>query len=427
MIAIADYTAPVAQTELESVKKHEEAAPLDSEDYPVGFAEILAGLMNVQAVNPDQSDVKINFPGNLSGNTEDINFDVSDILLSNESHSGLIGIVQTEGLSLEMSAEKTGELELSFEKAKTHKDVFSLAKENVNKQGMEIKPEVIEAAKQIIEEKKPENTQELRQFAKIEKAALENSLFNVKTGTEFSHNGQLPGQKENLAGEKDRLVVKSSKQSLSRLDEFRSRRDKVSFEIRDNRTFTDAPRVLNTVNQAPVKEIIMEVRLGDSSVQNAQTTWDVKPAPVNFSSALENMLARELHNNLNGDIVRHASMALRDGGEATIKLALRPESLGNVKIRLEMTENKITGYILVDSEEAMNAFKKELASLEQAFKEFGFADANLDLSLASEDKNDWQELQMAASSYETRSNDAEAETIALSDFLDRLGSINMLA
>jgi hypothetical protein len=100
--------------------------------------------------------------------------------------------------------------------------------------------------------------------------------------------------------------------------------------------------------------------------------------------AFEDILVRELHQNLNGDIVRQAAIMVRDGGEGTIKLSLKPESLGMVKIRLEMAENKITGHIIVESNEALRAFEKEIHSLEQAFRDSGFAGASLDMALAGD-------------------------------------------
>ncbi|GHU90068.1 hypothetical protein FACS189476_09780 [Spirochaetia bacterium] len=106
-------------------------------------------------------------------------------------------------------------------------------------------------------------------------------------------------------------------------------------------------------------------------------------APKTVTQAFEDILARELHQNLNNDIVRQASVVLKDGGEGTIKLSLKPESLGNVKIRLEMADNKITGHIIVESDEALRAFEREVSSLEQAFKESGFEGADLEMSLAS--------------------------------------------
>jgi flagellar hook-length control protein FliK len=113
--------------------------------------------------------------------------------------------------------------------------------------------------------------------------------------------------------------------------------------------------------------------------------------PKTASQAFEDILARELYQNLNGDIVRHASVALKDGGEGTIRLSLRPESLGNVKIRLEMADNKITGHIIVETDEALRAFEREVTSLEQAFKDSGFEGADLDMSLASGDSGGEQQ------------------------------------
>jgi hypothetical protein len=93
-------------------------------------------------------------------------------------------------------------------------------------------------------------------------------------------------------------------------------------------------------------------------------------------------LARELRQNLSGDIVRQASVVLRDGGEGIIRLNLRPESLGNIKIRLDLTDNKITGHIVVESEEALRAFEQESRSLEQAFRESGYDGVSLELSVS---------------------------------------------
>jgi hypothetical protein len=75
---------------------------------------------------------------------------------------------------------------------------------------------------------------------------------------------------------------------------------------------------------------------------------------------------------------------LRDGGEGTIRLSLKPESLGNVKIRLEMTDNKIAGQIIVESDEALRAFEQEIRALEQAFRESGFEGASLEMAVAAD-------------------------------------------
>ena len=221
------------------------------------------------------------------------------------------------------------------------------------------------------------------------------------------------------AGEENASSLNKRDESGGRLDraqEFRKSRrgDKISVEVRDLRTAangsaqtagtlveTAAGRALQQSSSAN-GEITMDLRLPENAnAPLSQASWDVKAG-----SALENMLARELHNNFNGDIVRHASVALKDAGAGTIKIALHPETLGNVKIHLELTDNKITGRIIVESADAMNAFRKEMSALEQAFKDSGFADANLDLSLTADgEKSGGQDenahsSQYAAFSYE---------------------------
>jgi hypothetical protein len=189
----------------------------------------------------------------------------------------------------------------------------------------------------------------------------------------------------------------------TRLEEVRSRdkRRGFSIETRDFRAESARKsgelRVLANAETRPgggpdSREITLELRLPNQGrdAPAADTVWETRS-----SRAFEDLLARELHQNFNNDIVRHASMALRDGGEGTIRLALKPESLGNVKIRLEMAENKITGHIVVESEEALRAFEREIHSLEQAFKDSGFDAASLQMSLTPDGRDAQQRRQDA--------------------------------
>jgi flagellar hook-length control protein FliK len=139
------------------------------------------------------------------------------------------------------------------------------------------------------------------------------------------------------------------------------------------------------------REVLLELRLPQGrEAAPAVTSWE-----SNSGRALENLLARELHQNFNNDIVRHASVILREGNEGLIRLALKPESLGNVKIQLKLAENKIIGHIVVESEEALRAFEEELSALEKAVRDSGFDGASLEMSLASDGgtNQQWQETE----------------------------------
>jgi len=448
VIAITAYTEPV--TASAPVYEPQQSQKIEENENPnESFEEILAGVLNNNPyADSDQTQNKSfsveHFDVLLEGDLE-LNF--TEIDLSGENQSILLSAQAgiDDNLFID-SLDNFVSIEDSIDDSALRNDISSLSKDN---KGLKTDVESDNLAKSVSQtgfdaaakQNSDETSDEIaKKDVKGEKKVSETiskadsesivSSLNRSGENEFSRDKQ-----ENRSSEGGRLDELRS----------RSRRDKFYFDVRDQRTMTDISHntqrsffsvdaAAGRLTDASVKDITFELRLPDynNAGQTAQTTWEAKA-----SNAMENMLARELHQNLNGDIVRHASVALRDGGESIIRLNLKPESLGNVKIRLEMTDNKITGYILVESEEALNAFKKELTSLEQAFKDAGFNDANLDLSLADDGRNAQDNaqneldkafmLQMAASGYE-----GSLREEALIDIFgyandERSGFINILA
>ena len=85
---------------------------------------------------------------------------------------------------------------------------------------------------------------------------------------------------------------------------------------------------------------------------------------------------------LRDEVVRHASVVVRDGGSGEIRLVLKPESLGEVRIRMKVVDDSIEGRIVVQTNEARELFRDNLASLEAALLEQGFDSARLDVSVS---------------------------------------------
>ena len=209
------------------------------------------------------------------------------------------------------------------------------------------------------------------------------------------------------------------------LQEARGRRGRLNVDIRDLRTgeskeavYVDPAKVFSSVRPAGAEiEIPVELRLSA-----ARAEGEVKAGNQSImGKGFEDAMARELRGNLSLDIVKQATVIARDGDAGTIRLSLRPASLGDVKIHLEMAENRITGFIVVESSEALRAFERELPVLEKAFRDSGFSETNLEMSLAQDGWNfanteqqqegdfSAQSALMAASRYE------ESERIELSD------------
>jgi flagellar hook-length control protein FliK len=94
-------------------------------------------------------------------------------------------------------------------------------------------------------------------------------------------------------------------------------------------------------------------------------------------------LASSLQNGYNDEIVKHSAVILRGDDSGLIRLNLKPESLGNVKVRLDLADNHISGTIIVESEAAKDAFEANIEHLTKSFIDSGFQDAKLQVSVDS--------------------------------------------
>ncbi|HBG66417.1 MAG TPA: hypothetical protein DDW78_08100 [Treponema sp.] len=99
-------------------------------------------------------------------------------------------------------------------------------------------------------------------------------------------------------------------------------------------------------------------------------------------STFQEMLSNQIQQQA-PEFVKAGSIILKDGNSGTINMNLKPESLGNVKISLQLTDKGIEGQITVASKEAFEAFKQNLDTLKQAFHQSGFDTASFNLNLAS--------------------------------------------
>jgi flagellar hook-length control protein FliK len=131
-----------------------------------------------------------------------------------------------------------------------------------------------------------------------------------------------------------------------------------------------------------VKSIQFET---DGKTANVLMSLPSQAEAVGFGSEKESanhfqtMLANELKNTAT-DLVKTGSIILKDNNSGLINLFLKPEALGDVKIRLNISDTLISAKIIVDSQEALNAFKDSIGALKQAFEQGGFDTGSFDLS-----------------------------------------------
>lgn len=163
-------------------------------------------------------------------------------------------------------------------------------------------------------------------------------------------------------------------------------------------------------------EITMDVQTNVQQNLTSSTDQAASSNGSNFQAMLQNQIQQNA-----SEIVKAGTIVLKDNNVGQIKLILHPESLGNVKIDLNLNDKNISGRIVVSSQEAFNAFKESAESLKQAFSQSGFNASGLELSLANQSSsgngsNFAQENQNAAQRFAFLKTFGEVEED--SNFLD---------
>jgi flagellar hook-length control protein FliK len=135
----------------------------------------------------------------------------------------------------------------------------------------------------------------------------------------------------------------------------------------------------------------MSLSLRDSGQALIQGLFDGDSKSAKAPESLfSSMLTAEIQRTAN-DFVKAGSIILQDNNVGTIKLLLHPDTLGDVKIQLKLTDTIITGQIIVASEDAYHAFKNSIESLRQAFTDGGFEAGSFDLSWSQSNGNEGQQ------------------------------------
>ncbi len=119
-----------------------------------------------------------------------------------------------------------------------------------------------------------------------------------------------------------------------------------------------------------VRVMTVTVRGGDSGQEFVPVQGDPKQ-----------MLSAELKERLNDSIVKQSSIVLKDKDAGEIRLILKPESLGKVRIRLHLEDNNLTGRIIVDNPHVKDVFENNMFRLEKAFSDSGFSMGSMDVSV----------------------------------------------
>ena len=115
-----------------------------------------------------------------------------------------------------------------------------------------------------------------------------------------------------------------------------------------------------------------------------------KTAPA--SGAAPQSGLERLRETAGAELIRASQLVLRDGG-GEIRLVLKPESLGSVRIRMNLVDNKIEGRIIVDSPAVKQVMDQNIDALSRALTAGGFQTASLEVSVGGQNADTGRRMQ----------------------------------
>jgi flagellar hook-length control protein FliK len=114
-----------------------------------------------------------------------------------------------------------------------------------------------------------------------------------------------------------------------------------------------------------------------------------KAAPA--STAAPQTGLERLREMAGSELIRATNLILRDGG-GEIRLVLKPESLGSVRIRMNLVDNKIEGRIIVDTSAVKQVLDQSIDALSRALTAGGFQTASLEVSVGGQNADNGRQM-----------------------------------
>ncbi|HOJ49960.1 MAG TPA: flagellar hook-length control protein FliK [Spirochaetota bacterium] len=245
--------------------------------------------------------------------------------------------------------------------------------ENIKKEISEIK-NILEKIENIkLESKEDKNLKNLKEIIK----KIQNNLENNNNKNEFSLNLKTM---INRINQPEKIENKIKKDENNKIDlKIEKNEDKKNIIVKDKKV--DKKINDNRLNKENKDNEILERNpknnLDKESIKNEKIRTEDRIETKNYKETVEKIM-KQIGENSRGFITKDS---------AHLTISLKPESLGKIKIVINMKDNLINGRIIVENENVKNILMTEIEKVKQTLASSGINLDNLDVYSQNQDSN----------------------------------------
>ena len=215
---------------------------------------------------------------------------------------------------------------------------------------------------------------------KVDQAFLRDALLNISSQESRKELASLSSEKGDSPGGK--------KNSLTEKKAAGSRENRGIITLEDRRTVKteDARAVFAMAKDQAKDALTLEMTARDEIDGTVLTVGDQNSSGRFVLNAAEEqkgsfLLNRQLEQGGTRELAKSIRFIMKDNNQGEIKLILKPEALGKVRIQLNLQENNIVGKIFVENNSVKQVFLNNLPELAKALEDSGFQTTSLEVSV----------------------------------------------
>jgi hypothetical protein len=205
--------------------------------------------------------------------------------------------------------------------------------------------------------------------SKGDKAPAAGGAAAVREGLQAT--GGRPGQDPD--DKRARVVVLDLRRSGERADRLR--------ESPDSKTGSSVPQARLGASEAQDRDFTLLLR-------SALAERPAAPVSEPAAAARSQQPLPGFQERFIPEVVKQTGIILKGDNSGEIRLVLKPENLGSVRIRLALNESSLDGRIVVDNSSVKELVEAGLDNLKSALRQEGFQAANLEVSVGSRQAGD---------------------------------------